>query len=87
MLTDIHFLEASLQYVKLKSGHEQKRAVFYYDQLFSSYHMTSHRFRVNFEYYQSDPEKFSLMYEEVKKGMDFRLKMQKTLNAKRKQVP
>ena len=84
ILADIHVMEAALQEVKKKGANEQEMSVFYYNELFSKYHMTGKRFRLNLSNYLGDSEQFYLMYEDVKNELDRRVRLQKPGITKRK---
>ena len=84
MLADVHVLEAAMQVVKKKGTNEHQMAAFYYNQLFSGYHMSEKRFRTNLVNYQSDAEQFYTLYGDVMKELELRLKIQKSLKSKQK---
>ena len=84
MIADIHVMEAALQEVKKKGINEQEMSVFYYNELFSKYHMTGRRFRLNLSNYLGDSEQFYLIYEDVKTELDRRVRLQKPGITKRK---
>ena len=84
ILSDIQVLEAALQEVRKKDTEKKEMAVFYYNQLFSKYHMSEKRFHSNLTNWLADPEVFYLLYEDVKKELDYRIRLQKPGKPKRK---
>jgi len=84
MLADIHVLEAALQAIKRKGPDEQQMAFFYYSRFFSEYHMSGKRFRTNLDNYQAETEQFYLLYNDVIKELDKRIRLRKLGNSKLK---
>jgi len=82
MLADIHVLEAALQAVKKRGTNDQQRAVFYYNQFFSEYHMSEKRFSTNLANYQADREQFCKLYEDVNKELEKRISLRRMGNLK-----
>jgi hypothetical protein len=81
ILADIHVLESAIHSVKKKGTTEQDLARFYYDRLFSRYHLSQKRFLSNLNAYQQDPEAFNKLYEDVIRELEKRLDIQKAGNA------
>ncbi len=75
ILADMHIMEAVLQYQRTRQGKVTDPVSARYDQLFSEYKMSQKRFRLNVAYYQSDPEGFQKMYDDVIKEIEKRKKL------------
>ncbi len=84
ILADVHVLEAASQAVKKKGANEQQMAVYYYNRLFSKYHISERRFRANLDNYQAETSKFYELYEDVIKELDKQISLRKMGNSKLK---
>jgi hypothetical protein len=67
VLVDLQLVEASLNFQKTRGGNIPLLTRDYYQWLYRKYHISEHRFRNNLNYYKTDPDNFSKMYEEVLK--------------------
>jgi hypothetical protein len=70
ILVDVHILEAALQIQRNKNADPGVLENYYYQQLFSRYKISKKKFEKNLSWYESDPEKFRKMYEEVISKLD-----------------
>jgi len=77
ILTDIHVLEAVLQYQRNRKGQSLDPVTARYQQLFSEYGISRKRFTQNLAYYQSDPEEFLKIYNDVVSELEKRKKLLK----------
>lgn len=69
ILVDVQLVEATLNLEKNRGKDIAHLTGNYYQWLFRKYHISDKRFRNNLDYYRSDPENFSKMYEEVVKNL------------------
>jgi hypothetical protein len=74
ILVDVHLVEASLNLQKGRGSNVSFLTQNYYQWLFTRYHISQQRFRDNLNYYKSDPESFSKMYDEVVKNLNDKAK-------------
>ncbi len=77
IIADMHVLEAIFQMQRNRVRKSMDPVSARYSQLFSKYKISKKRFDLNIAYYQSDPEVFLKIYDEVVKEMDRRKKLQR----------
>jgi Domain of unknown function (DUF4296) len=70
ILVDVHLVEASLNLKRDRGGNVSFLTQNYYQWLYRKYHMSHQRFRDNLNYYKTDTENFSKMYDEVVKNLN-----------------
>jgi hypothetical protein len=72
LLTDIHLLEAVLQFDRNRKTNTPGQTVAAYNKLYSKYGISAKRFRLNLLYYQNDRQEFLKMYNEVLRNIETR---------------
>ena len=69
ILADVHLVEAALALQRNRKGDVPLLTQEYYDWLCRKYHMSLQRLRENLNYYKSDPQNFSKIYQDVVKDL------------------
>lgn len=69
MLTDAHLIESALLIAQNRGESLQDSAEFLYQGLYTKYGISHIRYRQNLDFYQQDPEAFSLLYDRVIKRL------------------
>jgi hypothetical protein len=74
VMVDVHLVEATLTLQRNKGGDIPVLTESYYQWLCRKHHISDRRFRGNLNYYKTDPENFSKMYNEVLKILSAQVK-------------
>jgi hypothetical protein len=77
ILADVHILEAGVQLKKNRGINPGADAEHLYNGLFRKYSITESRYRLNMDYYRSNPAAFEKFYQKVIEEIDSRKSFEK----------